>query len=44
MKSKTVYKDEIEPNFSEGKVLAFAHGFTTFILGKLNPAFLTWIG
>ncbi|KDR56974.1 MULTISPECIES: ketol-acid reductoisomerase [Oscillatoriales] len=33
---KTVYKNEIEPNLSEGKTLAFAHGFNIHF-GQVVP-------
>jgi ketol-acid reductoisomerase len=33
---KTVYKNEIEPNLKEGKVLAFAHGFNIHF-GQVVP-------
>jgi len=33
---RTVYKDEIEPNLTEGKVLAFAHGFNIHF-GQVVP-------
>lgn len=33
---KTVYKNEIEPNLAEGKVLAFAHGFNIHF-GQVVP-------
>ncbi|NES80645.1 MAG: ketol-acid reductoisomerase [Moorea sp. SIO2B7] len=33
---KTVYKEEIEPNLSEGKVLSFAHGFNIHF-GQIVP-------
>jgi ketol-acid reductoisomerase len=33
---KTIYKTEIEPNLSEGKVLAFAHGFNIHF-GQVVP-------
>lgn len=33
---KSVYKDEIEPNLTEGKVLAFAHGFNIHF-GQVVP-------
>ncbi|MGB3207867.1 MAG: ketol-acid reductoisomerase [Crinalium sp.] len=33
---RTVYKDEIEPNLTEGKVLAFAHGFNIHF-GQIVP-------
>ncbi|MDY7003004.1 MAG: ketol-acid reductoisomerase [Cyanobacteriota bacterium] len=33
---KTVYKNEIEPNLTEGKILAFAHGFNIHF-GQIIP-------
>ncbi|MGD1713723.1 ketol-acid reductoisomerase [Dapis sp. BLCC M172] len=33
---KTVYKNEIEPNLTEGKILAFAHGFNIHF-GQILP-------
>ncbi|MGK7921422.1 MAG: ketol-acid reductoisomerase [Trichodesmium sp.] len=33
---KTVYKNEIEPNLKEGKILAFAHGFNIHF-GQIVP-------
>ncbi|MEM1169588.1 MAG: ketol-acid reductoisomerase [Cyanobacteria bacterium P01_H01_bin.35] len=33
---KTVYKNEIEPNLKEGKILAFAHGFNIHF-GQILP-------
>lgn len=33
---KTIYKDEIEPNLKEGKVIAFAHGFNIHF-GQIIP-------
>ncbi|OKH23161.1 ketol-acid reductoisomerase [Chroogloeocystis siderophila] len=35
---KSVYKDEIEPNLAEGKVLAFAHGFNIHFGQVVPPA------
>ncbi|BAY62661.1 ketol-acid reductoisomerase [Calothrix brevissima NIES-22] len=35
---KTVYKNEIEPNLAEGKVLAFAHGFNIHFGQVVPPA------
>ncbi|AFZ32500.1 ketol-acid reductoisomerase [Gloeocapsa sp. PCC 7428] len=35
---KSVYKDEIEPNITEGKVLAFAHGFNIHFGQVVPPA------
>lgn len=35
---KSVYKDEIEPNLTEGKVLAFAHGFNIHFGQVVPPA------
>lgn len=34
---KTIYKTEIEPNLSEGKVLAFAHGFNIHFAQVVPP-------
>jgi ketol-acid reductoisomerase len=35
---KTVYKEEIEPNLSAGKILAFAHGFNIHFAQVVPPA------
>jgi ketol-acid reductoisomerase len=35
---KTIYKNEIEPHLSEGKVLAFAHGFNIHFAQVVPPA------
>lgn len=35
---KTVYKNEIEPHLTEGKVLAFAHGFNIHFSQVVPPA------
>lgn len=35
---KTVFKEEIEPNLKEGKVLAFAHGFNIHFAQVVPPA------
>ncbi|NJL35964.1 MAG: ketol-acid reductoisomerase [Leptolyngbyaceae cyanobacterium SM1_4_3] len=35
---KTVYKQEIEPHLTEGKVLAFAHGFNIHFAQVVPPA------
>ncbi|MBM0743616.1 ketol-acid reductoisomerase [Phormidium sp. CLA17] len=35
---KTVYKQEIEPNLTEGKVLAFAHGFNIHFAQVVPPS------
>jgi ketol-acid reductoisomerase len=35
---KTIYKNEIEPHLSEGKVLAFAHGFNIHFAQIVPPA------
>jgi len=35
---KTVYKHEIEPNLTEGKVLAFAHGFNIHFAQVVPPS------
>jgi ketol-acid reductoisomerase len=35
---KTIYKEEIEPNLSAGKVLAFAHGFNIHFAQVVPPA------
>ena len=35
---KTVYQEEIEPNLSEGNVLAFAHGFNIHFGQVVPPA------
>jgi ketol-acid reductoisomerase len=37
---KTIYKEEIEPNLSEGNVLLFAHGFNINFGQILPPAFV----
>ncbi|MFM7574840.1 MAG: ketol-acid reductoisomerase [Snowella sp.] len=37
---KTIYKEEIEPNLTEGKVLLFAHGFNINFGQILPPAFV----
>ena len=37
---KTVYKNEIEPNLKEGKILAFAHGFNIHFGQVVPPAFV----
>ena len=37
---KIVYKKEIEPNLSEGKILAFAHGFNIHFGQVVPPAFV----
>ena len=37
---KTVYKNEIEPNLSEGKILAFAHGFNIHFGQIIPPSFV----
>ena len=37
---KLVYKKEIEPNLSEGKILAFAHGFNIHFGQVVPPAFV----
>ena len=37
---KTIYKEEIEPNLSEGDVLLFAHGFNINFGQILPPAFV----
>ena len=35
---KTVYKNEIEPNLTDGKVLAFAHGFNIHFAQVVPPS------
>lgn len=35
---KTVYKDEIEPHLTDGKVLAFAHGFNIHFAQVVPPS------
>jgi ketol-acid reductoisomerase len=35
---KTIYKEEIEPNLSAGKILAFAHGFNIHFAQVIPPA------
>ncbi len=35
---KTIYKNEIEPHLSEGKVLAFAHGFNIHFAQVVPPS------
>ncbi|MEX0271703.1 ketol-acid reductoisomerase [Leptolyngbyaceae cyanobacterium UHCC 1019] len=35
---KTVYKNEIEPNLTEGKVVAFAHGFNIHFAQVVPPS------
>ncbi len=35
---KTIYKSEIEPNLSEGNILAFAHGFNIHFAQVVPPA------
>ena len=37
---KTVYKNEIEPNLKEGKILAFAHGFNIHFGQVVPPDFV----
>lgn len=37
---KTVYKNEIEPNLTEGKILAFAHGFNIHFGQVVPPSFV----
>ena len=37
---KTIYKEEIEPNLSEGNVLLFAHGFNINFGQIIPPAFV----
>ena len=37
---KTVYKNEIEPNLKEGKILAFAHGFNIHFGQVVPPNFV----
>jgi len=36
---KTVYKQEIEPHLTEGKALAFAHGFNIHF-GQVVPMWM----
>ncbi|MDJ0634335.1 MAG: ketol-acid reductoisomerase [Xenococcaceae cyanobacterium MO_188.B29] len=37
---KSVYKNEIEPNLKEGKILAFAHGFNIHFGQVVPPSFV----
>jgi ketol-acid reductoisomerase len=37
---KSIYKNEIEPNLSEGKILAFAHGFNIHFGQIVPPEFV----
>jgi ketol-acid reductoisomerase len=37
---KSIYKNEIEPNLSEGKILAFAHGFNIHFGQVVPPDFV----
>lgn len=37
---KSIYKNEIEPNLSEGKILAFAHGFNIHFGQVVPPEFV----
>ena len=36
----SVYKEEVEPNLSEGKTIMFAHGFTIFYKQIIPPEFV----